>query len=210
MQSTELILSVKNHAGLRTAREAERAIRSTLGAMACALANDDARALSNALPKDLRRSLARGTAGSVEKLDDLYAESARRERIGPGFAREHTQVVLEVLATALEPELIERIRKHLPADIASLLRPSDASGEPPPPHVHAHPEHRPSPIQTLSRARPGTGEPIAEAAHVLAHAGSVARSRTAHSERMVETARSTRPAREDETLASARDDRRRR
>jgi len=139
----------------------------------------------------------------VDTLDGLYAEAERWERVGPGFAREHAQAVLEVLATTLEPELVERIRKRLPADIAALLRARERPGEPPP-YVQNHPAHRPAPLQTLSRARPGTAEPIADTRHTLAHAGSVARSGAAHAERMVETARSTRPAREDETLAGAR------
>lgn len=209
VEARELFLRVRDHAGLRNAREAERAVRATLGAMASVLAEDDAHALSAALPHDVRKCLSRRPAPDVGTLEDLYAEEQRRERVEPGFAREHTQTVLEVLATAVDPELIERLRKHLPADIASLLRPREAEEEPPP-HVHAHPAHRPSPVQTLSRSKAGTAEPIADAAHPLAHAGSVARSDAPHAERMVETARSTRPAREDETLAGARGEGRRR
>jgi hypothetical protein len=58
--------------------------------------------------------------------------------------------------------------------------------------------------QTLARARPGTADPIADARHELAHTGSVVRSPAPHAEDRVETARSTRPSREDETLASSR------
>jgi hypothetical protein len=121
------------------------------------------------------------------------------------------QAVLEVMATTLEPELIERVRKHLAPDIASLLRARERERpEELPPHVRAHPAHDAAPIQTLSRSRPGTAEPIAETRHLVAHVGSVARSGAAHAERVVERGRSTRPAREDETLASARDVSRRR
>jgi uncharacterized protein (DUF2267 family) len=195
---------------LRTVREAERAVRATLGSIALALAEDDARDLAMALPVEVERCLERRGGRALQTLEELYDEADRRERVGPGFAREHTQAVLGVLATALEPELVERIRKHLPADIAALLHATDIPSAEPPPHVHAHPAHGAVPPQTLSRSKPGTAEPIAEATHALAHAGSVARSRSAHAERMVETARSTRPAREDETLASARDEGRRR
>jgi len=208
MEPTEVFLLVKAHAGLRTAREAERAVRATLGAMACALDDDDARALANALPERLRRPLARRSHPRVVGLDGFYAEAELRERVGAGFAREHAQAVLEVMAGILEPDLVARIRRHLPPDVAALLRTRTPTPEPPP-YVHTHPEHRSRSVQTLSRSRPGTSEPISEATHVLAHPGSVARATAAHAERMVETARSTRPAREDETLSTARDDRRR-
>jgi len=200
---------VKARAGLRTVREAERATRATLGAAACALAEDYALALSRALPKSLGRSITRRSGTAVTTVEELYAEGARREHVGPGFAREHTQAVLELLAGTLGSELVERLRKHLPPDVAALLRARESAGEPPP-HVHTHPARAASPILTLSRSRPGTAEPIAETTHTLAHAGSVARSPEAHAERMVETARSTRPAREDETLATARDEGKRR
>jgi uncharacterized protein (DUF2267 family) len=208
MEQREILSLVKAHAGLRSAREAERAVRATLGAMACALDDVDVRALAKALPERLGRSLVRRTGPRVVGLDAFYAEAELRERVGLGFAREHTQTVLEVIAGILDPELVARIRRHLPADLAALLRPRTPAPEPPP-HVHTHPAHGSRPLQTLSRSRPGTAEPIAEAAHVLAHAGSVVRSPAAHGERMVETAQSTRPAREDETLATAREDRRR-
>ncbi len=122
---------------------------------------------------------------------------------------EHAQAVLAVLSADLEPRTVARLRRALPPEIARLLR-SRRSPAPPPPHVHVHPEHVPGAPQTLSRARPGTAEPIADAAHVLAHAASAARSGAGHAERMVETARSTRPGSEDETLAGSRDERRRR
>jgi hypothetical protein len=178
--------------------------------MAGALADDDAVALSKALPEDLRRSLRPVAGATVRTADDLYAEAQRRERVELGFAREHAQAVLAVLAAVLDEELLERIRKHLPADVAELLRAAPAASSEPPPHVHTHPARVSQPVQTLSRSRPGTSDPIAEARHELAHSGSVARSSAAHGERMVETARSTRPKREDETLATAREESRRR
>lgn len=209
MDTRRLLSQVREHAGLRTAREAERAVRATLGAIARALADDDALALSKALPDSLRRWLDPAEGRAIGTIDELYAESQRRERVEPGFAREHVQAVLGVLASELDAELLERIRKHLPPDIAELLR-SGAPATEPPPYVHTHPARAPRPIQTLSRSRPGTAEPIAETKHALAQSGSVARSPAPHGERMVETARSTRPAREDETLATAREQARRR
>jgi uncharacterized protein (DUF2267 family) len=203
MDEQELTLLVKTRAGLRTTKEAKRALGAALGALGCALDDQDARAVSKELPPRFAKMLARSTANVVGSVEALYAEADRRERVGLGFAMEHTQVVLQVLAKQLDPEVVARLRSRLPSDIASLLRDRSPFSEPPP-YVHAHAERGPAPVQTLSRARPGTAEPIAETGHELAHAGSVARARAPHMEAMVETARSTRPGREDDTLATTR------
>jgi uncharacterized protein (DUF2267 family) len=208
MDAKELMQVVKTEAGLRSVAEARRATLAALGALRCALDDDDARATARALP-DLAWLLDRPASTIVRTAPELYAETQRRERVRPGFAVEHAQAVLQVLARTVDPELVARLRRHLPADIAALVagRPEPAE---PPSHVHVHPARAPEPIQTLSRARPGTAEPIAETRHELAHAGSVARSPAPHGDTMVETARSTRPGREDDTLASTRGDTRRR
>lgn len=199
----ELTSLVKQRVGLKTTAEAKRALGATLGALRSAMAEEDARAAARDSPARLARVLERESPRVVFSARALYAEVARRERIELGFAMEQAQVVLQVLTTALDEDVVTRLRKHLPPDIAALLRPNRAVTEPPP-YVHAHPERRRAPPQTLSRARPGAAEPIAETRHELAHAGSVVRSGAAHAETMVETARSTRPGREDETLASGR------
>jgi uncharacterized protein (DUF2267 family) len=209
MDDKELTLLVKSDGGLRTAAEARRALEATLGALGCAMDRDDVRATSKALPATLARVLERGPMTAVSDAPGLYAEVERRERVALGFAVEHAQVVLRVLAHELDAELVVRLRKRLPPDIAVLLRPNVPSAEPPP-HVHAHPAHRPAEPQTLARARPGNSEPIADTRHELAHAESVVRSQAPHADRMVETAHSTRPGREDDTLAAARGDEKRR
>jgi uncharacterized protein (DUF2267 family) len=200
MNEAELIRPVKADAGLRTLRQSKRALAATVGALRCALDDEDARAVSKALPSRLAPLLEGPRAAVVRSAADLYREAERRERVGLGFATEHVQVVLRVLAGQLDPELVTRLRKHLSPDVAALLQQRAPVSEPPP-HVHTHPPRRPAPRQTLARARPGTAEPIADARHELAHASSVVRSAAAHADRMVETARSTRPDREDETLA---------
>jgi uncharacterized protein (DUF2267 family) len=203
MDERELTLLVKTDAGFQTFAEARHAIRAAMGALACALEDEDAHALELAVPANVARLLRRPSSTQVRSVHGLYVEAERRERVGLGFAIEHAQVVCRVLARRLDPELVARLRRHLPPDIAELLgdRPPEREA---PPYVHAHPTLVPPPPQTLSRSRPGSAEPIAGTRHVLAHEGSVARSPTAHAARMVETARSTRPTREDETLARTR------
>lgn len=203
MNERELTELVKTRAGLRTTREAKRALGAAIGALRCALEEDDALATAKELPPALARVMERSPATLVRGARALYAETERRERVGLGFATEHAQAVLQVLSEQLDPEVVARLRKRSPKEVAALLRPRRAF-QPPPPHVHGHPAREPPPIQTLSRARPGTAEPIAETRHEVAHAGSVARSGAPHAERLVETARSTRPGREDQTLAATR------
>jgi uncharacterized protein (DUF2267 family) len=203
MKERELSEIVKDRAGLRSIAEGKRALRATLGALRCALDEADARAAAKELGPDLGPLLERPPTAIVRSAPDLYREADRRERVGLGFATEHVQVVLQVLAERLDPELVTRLRKRLSSEIAELLRERSIADDAPP-HVRMHPAHAPEPMQTLSRARPGSGESIAETRHEPAHAASVARSESPHSDTMVETARSARPGREDDTLASTR------
>ncbi len=204
----ELIGIVKERAGL-TAREARRAVWAALGALRPTLEDADVRALAAQLPEGLAARLEREPTTSVPGLKAFYVEMERRERVGLGFAMEHAQVILQVLAELLDPQLVARLHGRLPGEVAALLvrrrAPADA-----PPHVHTHPGRHDTPLQTLSRSRPGSSETIAEARGELAHHGSVARTGTAHADRMVGSASSTRPGHEDETLATSHGDERRR
>jgi uncharacterized protein (DUF2267 family) len=203
LEEHDLVMGVKERAGLRGSREATRALTATLGALRCALDDGDARALAAALPAKLARPLQRPGRAAVHSAKELYAEVDRLTTLGAGFALEQAQAAMQVLAESLEGELLARLLRRLPGDVASLLERRKAP-PPPPPHEHLHPARRAEPVQTLSRSRPGSAEPIADVRHELAHAGSVARTRTPHTERYVGTARSTRPSREDDTLATTR------
>jgi uncharacterized protein (DUF2267 family) len=209
MNESEFKRQVHERGGLRATDEARRAIGATLAALRCALEAEDACAIAQGLPPAMGRLLERPRAKVVDSADALYAEAERREGVAAGFAKEHVQVVLEVLAEALDREQLARLHGHVPVDIAALLAPREPAEPAPPPHVRTHPDRAAPERQTLARARarPGTSDPIAETAHPLAHAESVARTTQPHTERMVETARSTRPGREDETLATAGRDR---
>jgi uncharacterized protein (DUF2267 family) len=203
MDEHELNALVASRAALRGPGEVRRALRATLAALRSALADDDVRALEAQLPRALGRVLGRRPDCTVRDVGQLYEVVGKREHVRRGFAMEHAQAVLGVLAGILDPEVIGRLRRHLPSDIAALLRPL-ARFPAAPPYVHLHPRARAAPLQTLSRARPGASETLAGVDRPIAHAGSVARTTAGHADRMVETARSTRPGAEDETLAGAR------
>jgi uncharacterized protein (DUF2267 family) len=204
MDERELTRMVKSNAGLRSSTEAHRAIASSLGAVRCALDDADARALARVLPRRFGRVLEQSPTTTVRSASELYEENRRRENVAPGFAVEHAQVVLQALARSLDASLLVLLRRRLPEDIASLLEWRLPEIEEAPPVVHVHPPSSPRPEQAIGRVRPGTADPIAEARHPLAHSGSVARTPAPHADTMVETARSSRPGREDDTLASTR------
>lgn len=204
MDEEELISRVRAEGGLRNHREARRAIGAAIGALRCAMAQEDAEAIALELPHSLAKMVAHPAPSRVRSAAALYEEAERRERVGLGFALEHSQVVLRVLAELFQPETLARLRKRVPADIAALLRRRADAFQPAPPHVHEHPAEAEGARRTLSRGRPGPRDSIVEARHLLAHGESVARSDTPHADRSVGTARSTRPGREDETLAAAR------
>lgn len=128
MDEAELNMILKKKAGLRSARECKRALGATLAALRCVLDPEDARAVAQNLPSSMAQVLTRKldhTVAAVADLKGLYAEVERRERVGLGFAMEHAQVVLDVLARALPEELVLRLRSRLPADIAALLSLAD-------------------------------------------------------------------------------------
>jgi uncharacterized protein (DUF2267 family) len=202
IREEELTRTVKARAGLQTAAEARRALGSAIGALRCALDEQDAREMAAQLPRRLARILDRKPDTVVRNVEGLYAEALRRERVGVGFAREHVQVVIQVLGSCVDPELVGKLERRLPRDIAALFQRRPAES-PPPAHTRLHPDKAKTARVTLSMARPGFADTIADAHHPLAHRASVARSNAPHAERMVETAHSTRPGREDETLASS-------
>src|SRR5579871_1086806 len=109
MDEIELHRSIQSHVGLRNAAEAKRALAAVLGALRCSMGDAEARELSDALPASWRPIFARAAPVRVRGGRDFYAEAERRERAGPGFAREHAQAVLEVLARDLEPEVVARL-----------------------------------------------------------------------------------------------------
>lgn len=194
---------VKERAGLATQREGKKAVQAALGALRCALSEDDARLLAAALHPAFAAIFERAPVAPVANVAEFYAEAERRERVGLGFAMEHAQVVMQALAECLDLELLVRLRKHTSPDIAALLRERPEPADPPP-HVHLHPPHEAIEVPTLSRSKPGTSEPISEAGHPLAHEKSVARTDAPHAEDMLETAHSPRSSREDETLSGYR------
>jgi uncharacterized protein (DUF2267 family) len=194
MSHDELIEEVAAHAGV-SRTEGARAIAALLATLAERLSAAESAALADALPDTLAAPLHSGCYEGTFDRDELIARVARREGVGLTFALEHAQSVGRVLAEALPPSLLERLRRALPPDIAALLAPPPVEAEPPPRTPYGH---------TLADGRPGSRHPLSEAARERAHSQSVARADNPHADTKLSTSRGLTQERERESLATGR------
>ncbi len=174
MTHERFIEEVMQRAGFQQAAMAALAIDAALQVLGERLPRGTARELAAQLPESLAGALRRGPHGGVFSREELYARVAEREGVRLGFAVEHAQVVLQVLAEAAPADALTLARQELPAPLAELLTPRAPS--PPPPTRASRPRSR----RTLSDGRPGSEHPLDEAgqelgAHGLAQRRSIAR-----------------------------------
>ena len=200
MEYAEFIDRVGFLAGLVEREEVERAVAAALGALGERLGEDELHALGTQLPTPLVGMLRRGEHGGALDLADFYARVGRREGVGPGFAREHAQVVCRVLGEAMSDDARSIMEAHFPALHAELFAPRPRPGDPPP-HVH---RAQPSVGATLATGRPGSHHPLSEARPEPAHSHSVARSAHPHEDTKLSTSRGSTQERLGETLAEGR------
>jgi len=187
MNSEEIIEDVRKRCGIAEDSRAERAIASVVSVLGGALTGADADALAENLPASFAERL-RHSAGGAELADarELYERVAARAGTKLGLAVEETQVVLQVLAESCPDEALIRARKHLPDDVAELLRPRAYDEQAPP---RAVPDAPPVARSTLASGRPGSRHPLSEAAPNRAQEHSVARSTNPHRDRKLSSAR---------------------
>jgi uncharacterized protein (DUF2267 family) len=197
MTHDELLEEVAAHAGLSSPIEAERALAAVLGMLAGRLSHAEAEALAEALPAALGAPLRAGRYHGELDRDEWIAHVARREGTTRGFAVEHTLSVCQVLAEALPPEVLERVRRALPGPLAALFTPSPV-GRAPVVERPAHSGH------TLAEGRPGSLHPLSEAARESAHSQSVVRAVNPHADTKLSTSRGLTQEREAESLATGR------
>lgn len=110
----------------------------------------------------------------------FYHQISEREGTSLGFAMEHAQVVLQVIAEMMGEEDRQRLIRHLPDEMESLLRPPKREpGLPPRGHVGSG--------HTLATARPGSAHPLAESRAERAQSQSIARTPAPHGDTNVAT-----------------------
>jgi len=117
-----IIADVATRAGIAP-HEARRAITATLLTLGEAMAALDARLLADALPAHFSLAVLRRSLIAHFDSYSFFDRIAAREKVRPGFAREHAQVVCEALARALSREVIVRMLRNLPAALAEALMP---------------------------------------------------------------------------------------
>jgi uncharacterized protein (DUF2267 family) len=191
---------VARRAGMTERADAERTLEVTLRALRSGLDDADALAIAAVLPRRFARILERGVFEAELDEAALDERVRRREHVSPGFAREHAQVVCQLLAERLSGDVLASLHRRTP--VTSRL--FEARPEPPeaPPHVRRHPSSRAAPRRTLAAGRPGAARPVSEGSAEAAHSGSVARTGSPHEGSKLSSSRGTTQERADETFSA--------
>ena len=190
--------------GLAGADDARRAVRATLLALGELLPPRERAALGQAVAPPLPTNLGAGAARRMD-LDEFFDTVRRREGVGLGFAREHTEVVCRVLGEQLPRELRGEIERALPEAIAELFRERDIDALPP-----AHPVAAGERHHSLATGRPGSRHPVSTSRPDEAQRHSVADEANPHADTKLSSANGLTQERLNETLADAEPDTRRR
>lgn len=168
---------------------ARRIIDATLAVLGERLCSHESAALASCLAPTLRGIVAATSFDSDFDAAELYERVRRRAGVSAGLAREQAQVVLAAIGRAAPDEVLVRLERALPAEIAAILRGRE-DGEPPP--------VTPSRGSNLASGRPGSRRPISEAAPRSAQTHSVVREDNPHGDTKVSSGRPgpTRPINE--------------
>lgn len=203
MNHEQFVLEVANRAVLPLEGQAERAVETALEVLGSHLPDAHTEQVARRLPEPIAQFLRRKRYESDVLPDEFYREIARLEGVPIGFAREHAQVVCQVLSEAVGVEGRQHLRVHLPREMAELFTPRRSSSFPPPPaHVHPH-FVEPGAGRTLAAGRPGSLNPL-YAATSLGHRGSIACSDDPHAATKLSSAHGLSAEQHQETLASGR------
>jgi len=202
MDQTQFVQEVSVRAVLPLEGQAEGAIQVTLEMLGKHLPTAHAAQVARRLPEDIAQFLRNSRYENDVEPDQFYREVAERAGIPVGFAREHAQVVCQVLAEAVGVEGRQHLRVDVPRAMAELFTPRRTSSPPPPPHFHPH-LVEPGQGHTLASGRPGSTNPVSEAISA-AHLHSIARSDDPHADTKVSSAEGLSAEQHHETLATGR------
>jgi uncharacterized protein (DUF2267 family) len=200
MDHEHFVRETMERGGFGSAEQAERAIEATLATIGHRLDAGEAEAVARELPAAYAQVLRASRYERDFDVDELFRRVARREGIDVGFAREHAEVVCQIVGESLSDEGLALLRRHLPPPIAELFAPREAV-EPPEPAPHRTIARAPAPRTTLAEGREGSRHPVSEARPERGHAHSVARSADPHGDTKLSSSRGTTQERMHETLA---------
>ncbi|ATB31952.1 DUF2267 domain-containing protein [Melittangium boletus] len=197
MTRDEILSRVAERMGLSRQEDAEPVVRTVLESIGERLSGPMRQALAEDLPS-LQAENPPSEEPSVDfPLADLHERVSLRADVRIGQAVEFTAVVCQVLAEALTPGTLHRLREALPAPVSALFTPRQRSERFE--HVHHDPGRH-----TLAEGRPGSRHPLSEARPERAHSDSVARSDNPHEETKLSSATGLTQERQHETLATGR------
>lgn len=195
MTREELLSHVAERGGLPGVEAAERVVRAVLEVLCERLSWPVIQALADDLPTPLTASLRDVSPHQVFNLAELHARVAERTQVRLGLAVEQTGVICQVLAEALSPGVLHRLREALPEPMSALLTPREP--DEPFEHVHLDPSRR-----TLAEGRPGSHHPLSEARPERAHTHSVLRADNPHEDSKLSSSTGFTQEREQDTLAA--------
>jgi len=207
----ELIQRVRARGPFPSAQEAEAAIVAVLTALREVLTDDESSWLEEALGGAWPSAAPGARPAKSPGVEELGGRSAAVEGVRLGVAVEHVQIVGQALSELLSPELVLRLKRHLPRLAALFSPPARPSRPPDHAYVLRAPEPaastlaqgRPGGARPLSEARPGSEHPLSEARPERAHRHSVARADEPHADSKLSSAHGLTQEREGESLAQA-------
>ncbi len=198
----QLILArVGRLGGITEPDAARRAILATLEALGASLSRGVRSHVAAALPAAHAAALMRPAAEKLSRADAFYDRARALEGTTPGFALEHVQVVCRALGTMLPDETLQRMKRDLPGELASLFNPPAREGEPPL-HASRPPSHPPPHRETLAAGHPGFTHTLAESAPAAGQTHSVVREQNPHADTKLSSSRGMTQERLEEDLAT--------
>ena len=122
MKHDEFVGEVQHRAQLASRGAAETAIRATLETLADRIPEATANHLADQLPREIGLHLRKGKPERLS-LDEFYARVAARENGDIPTSVFHARVVLTMIAEAVSPGVMHKIRSEVPAAYDPLFLP---------------------------------------------------------------------------------------
>jgi uncharacterized protein (DUF2267 family) len=122
MQHDEFVGDVQHRAHLASRGAAEAAIRATLETLADRIPEATAHHLADQLPREIGNHLRRGKPERLS-LEEFYGRVAARETVDLATAAFHARVVLTIVAEAVSPGVMHKVRGEVPSHYDPLFLP---------------------------------------------------------------------------------------
>ena len=122
MNHDAIVGEVQHRAHLPSRGEAEAAIRATLTTLADRIPQGTAHHLADQLPREIGLHLRHGIVERLP-LDEFYDRISEREGVDRSTATFHARIVLTLLAEAVSPGVMLKVRREVPENFGSLFLP---------------------------------------------------------------------------------------